>query len=352
MRWLSRLLGRTEPPARLLVRGAEPEALVRHRLARMEWAAPMLAAAHPPVLHHPAKDALFAHAPAGQEPEGAVVAARFLAIPLPKTVRRFEPPLVVTARPGFSPYLPSPPGAMQWHLNFAHHDLFCAYGDAMFAQDEIQVAEHPILACVREALSVPGAPMLPRTCEHGAPTPVLITGASRRLSISLTDDEGRSLYGRRLAEATPAQVRAAVTVLPKPAPTNILAIEAPVPTGSDRYASMEIEHALLTAYSGFRAAVLTTWESGASQTVIHTGLWGCGAYGGDPELMVSVQLVAAALAGVDELVVSTGSTAPSLVDDLHARLTGDPALRCGQPMGAARGWLRGLGARWGVSDGN
>jgi hypothetical protein len=41
---------------------------------------------------------------------------------------------------------------MEWYLNFAHYNLFCAYGGSLFAQDEMQVAEHPPLCSLREAL--------------------------------------------------------------------------------------------------------------------------------------------------------------------------------------------------------
>ena len=41
---------------------------------------------------------------------------------------------------------------IEWHLNFSHENLFVAYGGPLFAQDEIQVAEHPVLACLKESL--------------------------------------------------------------------------------------------------------------------------------------------------------------------------------------------------------
>ena len=39
----------------------------------------------------------------------------------------------------------SAPGAIEWDVNFADPHLFFACGGPLFAQDEIQVAEHPIL---------------------------------------------------------------------------------------------------------------------------------------------------------------------------------------------------------------
>jgi len=36
-----------------------------------------------------------------------------------------------------------------WYVNFADPRLFTAYGSGLFAQDEIQAAEHPILGHLR-----------------------------------------------------------------------------------------------------------------------------------------------------------------------------------------------------------
>jgi len=41
---------------------------------------------------------------------------------------------------------------VEWYLNFADGDLFFHYGSKLRAQDEHQVAEHPILASVKEML--------------------------------------------------------------------------------------------------------------------------------------------------------------------------------------------------------
>ena len=41
---------------------------------------------------------------------------------------------------------------VEWHVNFADEALFGHYGGGLYAQDEMQVAEMPILASVREYL--------------------------------------------------------------------------------------------------------------------------------------------------------------------------------------------------------
>ena len=75
---------------------------------------------------------------------------------------------------------------MDWYLNFAHYDLFCAYGGALFAQDEMQVVEHPALASLRHALLDEG--IKPLCVEHGDATPagVETVCASSRLNPRIT----------------------------------------------------------------------------------------------------------------------------------------------------------------------
>jgi hypothetical protein len=71
---------------------------------------------------------------------------------------------------------------VEWYFNFADPNLFCAYGGPLLAQDEMQVAEHPALGSLREALS--HAHICLRTVEDGEPTPILIMGVERRCVIA------------------------------------------------------------------------------------------------------------------------------------------------------------------------
>src|ERR1041384_6088734 len=41
---------------------------------------------------------------------------------------------------------------VHWHANYADKHLFGFHAGPLFAQDEMQVAEHPVLASVRDAL--------------------------------------------------------------------------------------------------------------------------------------------------------------------------------------------------------
>ena len=72
-------------------------------------------------------------------------------------------------------------GAEEWHVNFADPRLFTAYGSGLFAQDEMQVAEHPALGALREALHARRWPTL--TEERGQATPVLVKGVQRRCRV-------------------------------------------------------------------------------------------------------------------------------------------------------------------------
>jgi hypothetical protein len=83
--------------------------------------------------------------------------------------------------------------------------------------------------------------------------------------------------------------------------TNLIAMAAPG-HGSGPYMREEIEYILKTAYTGFPAAFLTSDQLAVS---VHTGFWGCGAFGGDRMVMTMLQALAARLADVNTLVFHT-----------------------------------------------
>jgi len=203
------------------------------------------------------------------------------------------------AVPGAYRYASPEHGRLEWHTNFAAADLFYIYDGRAFAQDEIQVFEHPALGGVREALLSLGHSTW--VTDDGMPTPFLVRGVERRLTIDTTarDDDPRwssGLYGRKFSSAPFEVAREAVTRIEPPTVSNILAIEAPC-LGAGAYTAEEIDFALHAAFTGFRVATLEARSLGLEATV-HTGFWGCGAYGGHPVLMTAVQLIAARLAGL------------------------------------------------------
>jgi hypothetical protein len=200
-----------------------------------------------------------------------------------------------------------------WHMNFAHEELFACYGSSLFAQDEMQVAEHQILASLRECLIDKNIIRL--TEDSGVATPILIQNVERCCSIDIApnNSEGRpnGLYGNNFAAAPPEAVIKATRRLNLTTTSNIIAMESP-PLGKGKYTRDQIEFILQTAYTGFRAAVNETkWAHKEYKIAIHTGYWGCGAYGGNRELMSLLQIIAARLAKVDNLVFHTGNDSTS-----------------------------------------
>lgn len=320
-------------------------------LERRTFEAQRLFDEHPPVIHDPNKRAVFEIAcPEGARHGGEVVFTRWRAMKLPEEIGAEEAVARVVRHDGFYDYAPALPGAVEWHVNFADPHLFFAYGGGLFAQDEMQVAEHPVLGALKEALE-DGAGT-PLTVDGSGPTPVLVTGAERRCRVATEPNaaEGRphGLYGNAFARAPREAVRRATTRIDPPTVTNVIAIAAPG-YGSGTYAAREIEQVLVTAYTGFRAAVI---ERGESPAVTHSGLWGCGAFGGNRALMTLLQVVAAGAAGVERLVFhlpgERGAAAlETALETIREVLAG--------PSVATAEVVRRLVAKrfaWGVSDGN
>jgi hypothetical protein len=259
--------------------------------------------------------------------------------------------------PGFFDYRSTLEGGdvVEWHLNFADPRLFAAFAGGLFAQDEMQVAEHPGLAAVRQALLAAGVE--PRTDGPAGPTPVLVTGVERRVSIETNPDAAggrpRGLYGNAFAAAEPDAVRRATIPIDPPTVTNIVAIAA-IAGGAGRYSRPEIDRTLATAYTGFRAAVLESERliAGPARVAIHTGYWGCGAFGGNRVLMAMLQILAAHMSGLERLVFHTGtSDGEAPIADALGRIA---ALVGGEPT-TIEDLLAAIddqGFRWGVGNGN
>jgi hypothetical protein len=274
---------------------AMPESLTP--LCREIFNAQQLVTAFPPKLRDRNKKVVYGIAcPAGSTHQGQLVFTRWPELPLPKHFAAAHEKTACEPREDVFGYEPtqSDSRTVEWYLNFAHHDLFCAYGGALLAQDEMQVAEHPSLASLREAL-LHSSTVKPATVENGRPTPVLIRGVERRCAIATdrNEAEGRpfGLYGNHFSSAKPDVVERATRIIQPPTITNLIAIEAPS-YGSGVYSQGEIAYILRTAYSGFHAAVLESTQaaveanaSAAPVVVVHTGFWGCGAYGGNRILM-------------------------------------------------------------------
>jgi Poly (ADP-ribose) glycohydrolase (PARG) len=327
-------------------------------LQRRTYPAAELMRQHPGVLRNENKQVVFAIAcPAGAVHSGRLEYSRWpeIPLPLPREVDSVHVARLAVVRDGYYDYGPilDPGVGVEWHVNFADPNLFYAYGSALFAQDEIQVAEHPVLGSLREALLAEARPAT--TIENGRPTPVLVMGAERRVRIQTTSGAASGgpswLYGMAFARATTDAVRKATTRTDPPTTSNIIAIVAPY-GGRGRYQSEQISLAFSTAYSGFRAAVLESSRAAGpdARVAIHSGFWGCGAFGGNRVMMTLVQLLAADMAGIDRLVLHVGDASGRTNVERALALAPDLVRATSAAELTAR--VEALGLAWGVTDGN
>jgi hypothetical protein len=263
-------------------------------LYRKSFEVARLVQTHPVKLRDPNKKVLFDIAsPPNCKHAGQIEMSRWPQIAIPDEIAMTGETILEPRADVFGYETPAP-NATEWYLNFANGDLFCAYGAAAFAQDEIQVAEHPALGSLREALIAEKCSVF--TVDGNHPTPILIHGVERRCSISTAE-----IYGRSFARAKRETIQNATKRIEPPTRTNIIAMEAPA-GGIGKYSARDLKFILGTAFTGFAAAKI---ESASMQVTVHTGFWGCGAYGGNRVLMTLLQILAAKLAGIDRLVFHT-----------------------------------------------
>lgn len=322
-------------------------------LQRNTFPAHRLMTEHPPVLRDPNKRVVFDVAcPAGTVHEGEINYSRWPTMPLPERIALGDQDHFIEVREGVYDYasVTGVEGVVEWHVNFADPRLFTAYGSGLFAQDEMQVAEHPALGALREALHARRWPTL--TEERGQATPVLVKGVQRRCRVQTDANPAElrpyGLYGNQFMMAKADAVRRATVRLEPPTVSNLVAIAA-LRGGRGTYTAREIEYLLTTAYSGFRAAVL---ESGGAPAVVHTGYWGCGAFGGNRVLMSLLQLVSARAAGVERVVFYTvtkgGMREIDLALEQTKRSLSQPLLTTFECVAM----ISGMAFRWGNGDRN
>lgn len=312
-------------------------------LARLEREAADLWREHPPRIHHAKKRVIFERAGGVERvPRGSLVVSQWVpaegaTVGAATAVESFAGPFHYEASAD----------RVVWHVNFADAYLFAFYGGPAFAQDEIQVAEHPILGSVRVWLDggTVAIPALTRT--KTGPAPILVRNVERWCAIDTNPELARpfGIYGRQLSRASDEAILQAVRRLDGAPHTNVIAMVAP--QGMGRYSADQIRDVLETAITSFVAA---KEESGGSRVRIHTGHWGTGAFGGHRVLMAAAQVIAARCAGIDELVYH------SLDDDAARAFENGHALAESIPTGCAVAEVVALLDErefyWGRSDGN
>lgn len=298
---------------------------------------------HAPNLRSEHKRVVYNHALATRSPSDSVIEAIRWA---PAGVPAAFPTATPSGRtceivPGVFDYLPGTSSDAHWYVNFADPELFVAYGTPLLAQDELQVAEHPALGCLREALISDGYATSVED-EHGRPTPFTIVGVPRRVMIDTTT----GLYGNAFSRASLDTVRQAICPVDPEVQSNILAIAAPRP-GHGTYHTDEITAALVAAYTGFAAARA---HLPTPETTVHTGFWGCGAFGGNRALMTMLQVAAAEAAGVNLVFHAFDDAGVTVARDAYAQYK-QLRTTVETPPNLIE-TLYHLGFEWGESDGN
>ena len=265
---------------------------------------------------------------------------------------------------GVYDYAQSTASTTEWYVNFADRKLFGFFEGNLFAQDEMQVQEHPSLGSLRlylerEAQQNPG--LVPLTVGDQGPTPCLIERVPQACAVDTrcSEEAPRGLYGNAFARAQPDVVVRATTFHAEPRTTNVLAIEAPKPCRGE-YTHGQLVRILETAYTGFAAVAAVSNGDAAKDGAavrVHTGHWGCGAYGGSKPLMALLQTCAARLAGVslvyhafDEEGVAAAEAGLQKLDELLDRIEVGPEGTAILDKMLAE--LVKMGFKWGQSDGN
>ena len=249
---------------------------------------------------------------------------------------------------GFYDYTKAREGEDTWFVNFADPTLFVAYDSDLFAQDEIQTLEMPLLASCCLFLDQRQADHTTKTVtDFGEPTPYLFGNVPYWISVNtrpiMKDGTTSNIYGDEFMYATEEELATGIKVFEGNVRVNVLAIAAPRCRSGQRYNTAELAQiikTLLCSYSAVR-------DQAEGKVVIHTGNWGCGAFGGNKELMYLAQMYAASVCGIDELVLHA-------VDEVILEDAGKAFENMDSKMKIADviGYLHSRKYEWGESDGN
>lgn len=243
---------------------------------------------------------------------------------------------------GHYDYPQSGPGERIFHVNFSDPVLFRYWWTGLLAQDEVQVVEHPQLAAWQRILSQQDQDL---TRLHTNQQEVVLVLGVPRLGVLDT----RFIYGAEFWD-TPNDILKMNSTPGFQGRTDLIAMAAkPVrpEMAGQIYRRQDIEHHLKTVLTAFLAA---RHESLGRELIIHTGNWGCGAFGNNPVMIAMLQIFAASAAGVDELVYKTdlqlsdAAKARILVNEFFA---GDTA----KTPAAFLDYVERLGFTYGVGNG-
>lgn len=237
-------------------------------------------------------------------------------------------------------------GEDTWFVNFADPNLFCAAEGSLFAQDEIQTLEMPLLAAFRRYINMNHiGGFAPYTLFNGNPTPYLFKNVPYWIKVDakplLRNGTRGNIYGCNLDTASEQEIEAGIRTVDGEFRVNVLAIAAPG-YGSGRYNKDDISLVLRTLLCAFSAVEAQS----TGRVVIHSGNWGCGAFGGNPEFMYLAQMYAASVCGIDELVLHDFK--PEVEDSIQELNRMEDGMKLSDVVES----LYSKGYEWKQSDGN
>lgn len=256
----------------------------------------------------------------------------------------------------FFDYRSSDEKTKRWYLNFADPILFVASRGSLFAQDEIQTLEHPLLCAAQAYLTVNNIKGLESYTKVGnIPTPYLFRNVPYLVEIDtqpFVDGEKFSIYGNAFSYYeynNPGVLDKAIKVRKKCSFSNIIAMAAPSPKYGcyDKDTILEMFSSVISAFKGAKCM------SDNNAVEIHTGRWGAGAFGGNEELALIIQILGAKIAEIDNLVFHAITdnyleNATIVVNDI-AKLYNENKI---ESVDSIVNYLYDKKYKWGVSDGN
>ncbi|KAL4472897.1 hypothetical protein ABPG72_020631 [Tetrahymena utriculariae] len=200
-----------------------------------------------------------------------------------------------------------------WYVNFSDKNLFGYYHTALFAQDEVQCCQFPILPYIKQYIqsnSKQEEGYYPVTRVGMNSYPILILNCQCVCNINLqktTQAYPNGIYGNNFSSLKSEDVNLFFTFPNKQdAKVNINLICMSALSVYDqngltrRYTADEIVYTFETVYRAFYSAVQESKSNDQNvKVVINTGNWGSGAFGNNLAFTVLVQLVAAHLAKVN-----------------------------------------------------
>eukprot|EP01084_Bolivina_argentea_P134356 237010_1 len=198
-----------------------------------------------------------------------------------------------------------------FYVNFSDANLFGFYSGSLFAQDEIMTLEQPILCALREKLisecKTDENTKLSTSCLDA----VIILNCLK--NGNFTQQNLNKIYGSKFARSGVETVVKCIDICEAPISTNIICIAA-LCKMMEKYTFEDIDFLSKTAFCGFNGAKMEILNEALGEynktqnsytlrntIIVHTGNWGCGAFGGNIEMHFILQCVAAVCAGIDML---------------------------------------------------